>query len=173
TEKVVLKREAFELSGSMANYNVYECADGKWMALGALEPKFWEAFCEKANKPEWKNKLLLGKSEMSAFINEVSAFFKTKTQNEWMEWTSESDFCLTPVLTLNEIEQNEHIIARKMIISNNGFNSIAQPLKFSEQEKNNHWQSPQLGADTVSILKAHGYSESEIGKFLHEEIIKA
>ncbi len=172
TEKNVLERGNFELSGSMANYNVYECADEKWMALGALEPKFWEAFCDKANMPEWKNKLLLSQTEMNVFKKDVAAFFKTKTQKEWIAWTAESDFCLTPVLTLDELEHNEHIAARKMLIPENGFNTIAQPLKFSEYHSTNQWQSPKLGADTISVLRAHGYRDFEIEELIQETVIK-
>ena len=100
------------LSGMLVNYNVYECLDEKWMALGALEPKFWDAFCDLVGKPEWK-----GKTDQE-LINgifpkkELDALFKTKTRDEWARLSEEHDTCLSPVLEIEEIPNHKHIQAR-------------------------------------------------------------
>jgi crotonobetainyl-CoA:carnitine CoA-transferase CaiB-like acyl-CoA transferase len=62
----VTERGAFQLSGGLANYNVFRCADGKFIALGSLEPKFWNQICAALNKPEWANVVLEGKSAHDA-----------------------------------------------------------------------------------------------------------
>ena len=66
------------------NYAAYECADGKWLSVAAMELKFWNNICELIDKPEWKRK-----SEMELLVTvfpkqEVAAFFQTKTRDEWV-----------------------------------------------------------------------------------------
>lgn len=107
------------LSGGLVNYNVYECADGRWMALGALEIKFWNAFCQLVNQPTWQRQQLL---ELSVHVfpkDEIVAFFKLKTQAEWITLIEKSafDVCLSPVLLLSEIKDNPHHQAQKTFFS--------------------------------------------------------
>lgn len=86
------------LTGLLANYNVYRCADGAHMALGALEPKFWTAFCLWAERPDWAERLSPEESEQAALREELAAFFAQKNQADWVAAAEGTDFCLTPVL---------------------------------------------------------------------------
>jgi crotonobetainyl-CoA:carnitine CoA-transferase CaiB-like acyl-CoA transferase/putative sterol carrier protein len=157
-ENKVLPAGTFELSGGLANYNVYQCADNKWVALGALEPKFWNNFCDLVNQSEWKNNILLPPDEMEPFKKTVSELFKTKTQKEWLTISEGKDVCLSPVLQLDELENHPHHIHRNNF-SKEYFASILQPVQFSASEKKSFWASPQLGEDTQAILKEWGISE--------------
>ena len=102
------------LSGMLVNYNVYECLDGKWMALGALELRFWNDFCQMVEKPEW-----IAKTEME-LINGVfskqalETLFKTKTRDEWTHLSRDYDNCLSPILELEEVTHHKHIQQRKI-----------------------------------------------------------
>lgn len=102
------------LSGMLVNYNVYECLDGKWIALGALELKFWNDFCQMVNKPEW-----IAKTEME-LVNgifpkkELDALFKTKTRDEWTSLSKDYDNCLSPVLEIEEVSHHKHIQEREV-----------------------------------------------------------
>ncbi len=104
------------LSGGLVNYNVYKCLDGKWIALAALELKFWDAFCDRALKPEWKR---TQQFELSVHIfpkHEIEDFFKQKSRDEWVSWAADFDFCLSPVLELSELEKSEHYQEKKSIL---------------------------------------------------------
>lgn len=104
------------LSGGLVNYNVYKCLDGKWIALAALELKFWDAFCDRALKPEWKR---TQQFELSVHIfpkHEIEDFFKQKSRDEWVSWATDFDFCLSPVLELSELEKSEHYQEKKSIL---------------------------------------------------------
>lgn len=98
------------LSGQIVNYNIYQCADDKWMALGALEVKFWNAFCDSIQKESWK------RGELDALYvdvfpyEEVIELFRSKTQTEWTAHALRHDFCLSPVLGLDEISTNDHLM---------------------------------------------------------------
>jgi crotonobetainyl-CoA:carnitine CoA-transferase CaiB-like acyl-CoA transferase len=96
------------LSGYLVNYNVYECSDKKWIALGALELKFWNSFCDMVQQPSWKA------SDISTLVTEffdkkqVEELFKTKTREEWVVMASNFDVCLSPVLEVKEVYEQKH-----------------------------------------------------------------
>ncbi|BDS10287.1 CaiB/BaiF CoA transferase family protein [Aureispira anguillae] len=100
------------LNGNLVNYNVYACKEGGWMALGALEVKFWNRFCEALDQLDWKRQHF---GELSIYefpYAEVKALFLTKTRDEWVKWAEGKDICLSPVLTIEEVEADEHLKAK-------------------------------------------------------------
>lgn len=143
------------LSGNMANYNVYQCADNKWVALAALEPKFWNIFCELIQKPEWKEWILPEISEKNNLKQHLNELFKTKTRDEWVELTKNTDACLSPVNDFNDISKNPHIQNRQVLssIKNTSLKSFNQPMKFNQNLNENIWEAPSLGEDNYWILK--------------------
>ena len=85
------------LSGRLASYNIYRCADGRHVALGALEPKFWQKFCNLMGHPEWGGRLM-----EKELIYEVAAQFATQPMDFWVNRLEKEDVCLSPVLTVQE-----------------------------------------------------------------------
>ncbi len=162
-----IERENFQLSGELVNYNVYETADAKFVALGALEPKFWVTFCDAVNKPEWKNKTFAPADEIQKLKEEVSVLFKSKTRAEWEQFSELHDVCLSPVLENSELAQNKNLIHRKMIVTTGSkkLNTIGAAIKFSESENQAPEPAPKLGADTTKILSETGFSTEEINSF--------
>ncbi|MEN8120474.1 MAG: CoA transferase [Bacteroidota bacterium] len=146
------------LSGKLANYNVYQCADDKWIALAALEPKFWNIFCELIEKPEWKEWVLPEISEKNNLKQKLTVLFKTKTRDEWVAHTKNTDACLSPVNDFDDILRNQHIQDRKQIssIKNTPLKSFNQPIKFNEDLNDNIWEAPDLGEDNYQIIKDLG-----------------
>lgn len=130
-ENQVLPRGGFELSGSQANYNVYQCKDKLWIALGALEPKFWDKFCEVTLHPEWKKNIFLGETDMQSFFRQVQDLFKSQPRTYWVELGTVYDICLTPVLQLNELQMDSHWNKNDIFFKDkNDFFYITQPIKF-------------------------------------------
>src|SRR5262245_39601181 len=72
------------LSGQYACYNVYETADRRWVALGALEAKFWTRFCEHIGRRDWISLQLAGEPVRSQLLAEVRAMMRTRTRDEWL-----------------------------------------------------------------------------------------
>jgi crotonobetainyl-CoA:carnitine CoA-transferase CaiB-like acyl-CoA transferase len=121
------------LSGMLVNYNVYECSDKKWVALGALELKFWNLFCEMVEKPAWK-----ATSEIELIVEvfpkkDLNNLFKTKTRDEWASLAKNYDTCLSPILELEEVTENKHIqkrqIFNKTTINNKTIKTYNAPFK--------------------------------------------
>jgi len=85
------------LSGKLASYNVYKCADGRRVVLGALEPKFWQKFCTLVEHPEWGGRLM-----EKELIGEVAELFATQPMRYWTDQMENEGVCLSPVLTIAE-----------------------------------------------------------------------
>jgi alpha-methylacyl-CoA racemase len=83
-----------------ARYNVYETADGQWLALGALEPKFWAGFCERAGLPA------------TASAGDVRTIMLTRSRDEWVAHFAGTDVCLTTVHAQDEVQADPHLLAR-------------------------------------------------------------
>ncbi|MBI2339764.1 MAG: CoA transferase [Deltaproteobacteria bacterium] len=106
------------LSGILARYRVYPTSDGKFVALAALEDKFWNRFCGVIGKPEWKGK---GYVDQAPEIHQqLAAIFASKTRDEWTRLGRENDFCLTPVLATSEVLESAQFRERKKFVKKNG-----------------------------------------------------
>ena len=103
------------LAGQRCCYGVYECADGEWIAVGAIEPYFFEALCGALGFPEFvpHQHDAERQPEMKAAF---AAAFRAKTRAEWFAELGEADACLTPVLGLDEAMDDPHARARGMAI---------------------------------------------------------
>ena len=164
------------LSGGLACYGVYQCADGKYIALGILEAKFWKIFCEMAGHPDWIEKHLVMGEEAENLRKEIAAFFHTRTRDEWVAEARNLDVCLSPVLDLSEVETDPQIQARHMIHEQKHpvcgkVKGIGIPLKFSATPSEPAWPSPALGEDTKSIMEEIGYPQEEIAALSKAGII--
>jgi len=96
------------LSGGAPCYGVYRCSDGRWLAVGALEHKFWRALCETLARPAWVERhwsrgLVPGSADSLALRAGVAAVFATQTMAQWAERFEGVDACVTPVLRLDEL----------------------------------------------------------------------
>lgn len=164
------------LTGGLACYGVYPCADRKYIALGILEEKFWKNFCEMTGRSDWLSKQFVIGEEADKLRAEIAALFKSKTRNEWITAGADYDICLTPVLEIAEIETDPQIQARNMIIEQTHhvcgkIKSIGVPLKFSATPAEPSGPAPTLGKDTADIMKEIGYKPEEIESFSKEGVI--
>lgn len=172
-----IDRGKYELSGGLTNYNVYKCADGKYVALGSLEPKFWNKFCIRTNKPEWQSAFVKKGEALEELKKEVAAFFSGKTRSEWIDFFKHDDICLTVVNELEELENDPYLNERSMFVQNEHpavgkYKTINQPLKFKETTFDNNWGAPELGSDSASILKELNYTDAQIATMLSKGVIK-
>ena len=166
------------LDGSFAFYGVYECADGKYVSLGALEPKFWAGFCNMVNKPEWLPLQFPTGEEIRKVREEVARLFKTKARKEWLDLAEVHDVCLSSVQKLEDLETDPQLRARQMIIETKHENGlklkgVGLPIKFSESKPDRPDPAPAAGQDSIAILKEAGYSETKIEALLGKGIVFA
>jgi crotonobetainyl-CoA:carnitine CoA-transferase CaiB-like acyl-CoA transferase len=91
-----------------ANYAVYQCADEKWISIGALELKFWNNLSDIVGKPEWKRENPMAVMNIQFPKQEVETLFKTKTLDEWMSILQGQDVCAAPILEIEELENSHY-----------------------------------------------------------------
>lgn len=169
-EDVVPRRGDLELAGSLVCYRPYECADG-WVTLGALEPKFWQAWCRGVGREDLVEQQFARPG--SEAHQEVEAVFRARTREEWRAFASEHDCCLEPVLDLDEALDSELIRAREMVVeldqpgAQRPVRLLGVPVKLSRTPGDaNRAPGPGLGEHTREVLASLGYGAEEIEALL-------
>lgn len=151
-------RGAMPLSGGLPNYGVYLCRDGRYAALGTLEPKFWHKFCTLIGKPDWLAfSQPASATQLTDFKARLQTVFLERNCDEWTRFGLENDILITPVNTLADLETDPHLTARQMVVTQTHpvagpFRSIGVPLKFSGTPARPAWPAPAPGEDTDDIL---------------------
>jgi crotonobetainyl-CoA:carnitine CoA-transferase CaiB-like acyl-CoA transferase len=153
----------YVLSGAYPFYNVYETNDGKFMTLGALEPKFWSNFCRKVDREDLVSRQFDSGERRATLFEEVRAIFKARTQSEWVDLMLDADCCCEPVLSMSEAFDHPQTRARKMV--RNAKNSIFEQLgfayKMSETPPSEESRAPELGEHTAELLAGIGISQED------------
>lgn len=167
----------FELAGSIANYNIYECADGNFVALAALEPKFWKNFCWAIGKPEWNDKILLTDKKMVDFKNELALLFLKRTKAEWTKILVEADCCFSSVNSSAEVLESPYFKNQNMFLdieisTGKKIKVLRHPVMFEQSDFSKKWKAPDLGEDSVALLHDLKIDESEIKLLLAQGIVK-
>lgn len=151
-------RGNFALSGGLPNYGVYQTSDQKFIALGTLEPKFWQKFCTLIGKPDWMMFIIPENEEKANdYKNQISELIASQTRDYWVDLGTKNDILITAVNELDELHNDPQLQAREMILEEEHplagkFKSIGIPLKFSETPAKPSWVAPELGEDTRDIL---------------------
>lgn len=154
------------LLGGMPQYNAYECADGKYLSIGSLEPKFFSALCRIVGRED----MLEGKPDaarMKEFGDHLAKFFKQKTRDEWFAELKGIEFCVAPVLEVDEALANEHNRARGMVVEVDDprvgrVQQVGIGPKFSVTPGGVASTSPSSGAHTDEVLRGIGYDDAKI-----------
>ncbi len=115
------------LNGGAACYQVYETADGRFVALGALEEKFWAAFCAAVGREDWSARQG-DPLPQQALIAEVGALMRTRTRNQWVRDLAAVDCCFQPILEPREVAADPHIAARGLVAAPAGRDALVEVL---------------------------------------------
>jgi crotonobetainyl-CoA:carnitine CoA-transferase CaiB-like acyl-CoA transferase len=167
-EGVAPQRGDLELAGRLICYRPYECKDG-WVTLGALEPKFWQAWCHGVGREDLIEKQF--EAPGSDAHAQVERIFLERTRDEWQQFASQHDCCLEPVLGLDEALDSELVRAREMVVEldqpgTDGVRQLGMPVKFSRTPGGPQGPGPVLGADTEDVLRDAGFSDDEIAELI-------
>jgi alpha-methylacyl-CoA racemase len=165
------RRGQLQLAGSLTCYRPYACADGH-VSLGALEPKFWRAWCEGVEREDLVDHAF--DPPGSDAHRAVSEIFAGRTREQWRQFASEHDCCLEPVLELDEVLDSELVAAREMVVevdqpgAEQPVKLLGAPVKLSRTPADPaRAGGPALGEHTEQVLRAAGYGPEEIAS-LHE-----
>jgi crotonobetainyl-CoA:carnitine CoA-transferase CaiB-like acyl-CoA transferase len=164
----VPRRGAEMLNGGIACYLPYECADG-WVSCGALEPKFWRAFCDGVERPDLvEHQFAAPGSPGHAAVAEV---FRSRGRAAWARFNDQHDCCIEPVLDLDQALDSELVRAREMVVEVEQpelgtVRLLGHPIKLSRTPADPTRSAPGLGEHTEEVLEAAGLSAAEISALL-------
>ncbi len=146
------------LSGGLPCYRTYETADGRHIAVGALEPKFWHAFCTAIERPDLVARGWDMGPKREAAVAEIAAVIASKTFADWQELLANVDACVSPVLNLVESLDNENAAARGMVITVDGGGAktrqYANPIRMTDFDFAVTAAPPRVGEHNEEILSA-------------------
>lgn len=140
------------LDGGAPFYDTYECADGKYVAVGAIEEPFYTTLLaglglSSAQVPDRENR-----ESWPELRNVLAAAFAQRTRDEWSEMFAATDACVTPVLSLREAARDEHLMARRTIIAPGGALQANVAPRLSRHDATPPSPPAVLGADRAAIL---------------------
>ncbi len=143
-------------------YEVYECADGKYISIGSIEPQFYEELLcllgvDKADFAEQRNR-----AKWPEYKTKLASIFKTKSQDAWVELMQDSDVCFAPVLSPSEAPRHPHNQHRGTFITYDGVTQPAPAPRFDRTPPAIQGAVPTPGQHTTEVLQASGFSPEEI-----------
>lgn len=162
------ERGRLPLAGAIACYLPYEASDG-WVSCGALEPKFWQAFCAGVGRDDLLEHQFAPPG--SEGWREVADVFRARSREEWRAFNDEHDCCIEPVLELDEALASELVEAREMVVAVDqpGIGAVrllGHPVKLSGTPADPTRPAPALGEHTEEVLREGGFAADAIESLL-------
>jgi alpha-methylacyl-CoA racemase len=160
------------LSGAAHFYGTYETRDGRYVAVAALEPQFYQELIRRAGLdparfgPRGLGVYPVTSPEWPALKAELAAVFRTKTRDEWCALLEGTDACVAPVLTVDEAAAHPHNVARRAFVTVNGVVQNAPAPRFSGTAAGEPRPPVRAGADTRAVLGEAGFAADEIDGLL-------
>ena len=154
------------LNGRMPNYNIYECADGKWLTIGAIEEKFWDELCDAVGRPD-----LVPTREDEAAIPLWRELFRARTRDEWVALFAGRDVCAGPVNDLAEACADPQLGGRGLVVEQEHptlgpLRQLGNPIRLREHPATIRTPFPRIGEHTRELLATAGFTAAEIDALL-------
>lgn len=145
------ERESFLLDGSAPFYRTYETADGKHMAVGAIEPQFYAQLLAGLGLSADELPAQMDRAAFPELRRLFAERFARRTRDEWAEIFSGTDACVTPVLTWSEASRSDHLRARSTLVQANGVDQAAPAPRFSRTPAGPVGAPPQAATALIDI----------------------
>jgi alpha-methylacyl-CoA racemase len=165
------QRGANILDGGAHFYGTYECSDGKWVSVGAIEPSFYALLLEKMGIFDKEFLKQMEPDHWPALKEKFAVVFRTKTRDEWCLIMEDTDVCFAPVLDMDEAPKYPHNRDRGTFLEIDGVVHPAPAPRFSRTILEVPYPPVKSGEHTEQILRQYGYSEGEIELLKMKKVI--
>jgi alpha-methylacyl-CoA racemase len=156
------RRRSNVIDGGAPFYDTYECADGEWIAIGAIEPQF---YAELLKRTGLENTLALNQMDIAAWPEmraALTAVFISKTRQEWCEIMGGTDVCFAPIVSLTEAPDDVHNAARQAFVEIDGVRQPAPAPRFSGTPSGIQYAPAPVMADVRDVLKGWGIDQDSL-----------
>jgi alpha-methylacyl-CoA racemase len=165
------RRATNSIDGGAPYYGVYRCADGEWISVGSIEPKFYAALIEKTGLPERFLTLQNDRGTWPELREALTVAFAGKTRAEWYAIMAGTDVCFGPVLSLADAPSDPHNIARGVFVTSDGVVQPGPTPRFSETPGNIQGPPSRPGQHSEEILQGFGFDAGRITELKNEGVI--
>ena len=152
------KRESNLLDGFAHFYDTYECSDNKFIAVGSIEPQFYSELLEKLEINDEQFKDQHNKELWPELKEKMAAKIKLKSRSEWIDIFSESDACVSPVLSMEEAQEHPHNIEREAFTKVDGFNQPNASPRYSKTKTEIRHNAKEVGIDIDTVCSEFNLS---------------
>jgi alpha-methylacyl-CoA racemase len=143
-------------------YDTYETADGKFIAVGAIEPQFYRRLCEGLEITDADFGAQHDRSRWAGLKSKMTEIIKRRTRDEWCGLLEGTDACIAPVLSMSEAPLHKHNVERQAFLNIQGVTHPTPAPRYSSTI-NGAPEAPGIpGADTLSVLRSVGYADAEL-----------
>jgi crotonobetainyl-CoA:carnitine CoA-transferase CaiB-like acyl-CoA transferase len=162
------------LTGGVPCYGVYATSDARWLAVGALEAKFWNALCATLERPDLVPLQFAMGASGERVRGELAAIFGAAPLAHWCSRFAGVDCCVTPVLTFDEALADPQFAAREMVVRRpDGSRQYAPPFKLSPRAFVVTRDAPKHGEHTRDVLREAGYDDGAIDALFASRAVAA
>jgi alpha-methylacyl-CoA racemase len=163
------------LTGRYACYDTYECGDGRWIAVGAIEPHFYRNLCRLLGCEKWAEHQL-DDTVQDQIRADFAAAFASKARDEWVAILAPADTCVAPVYSVPELVDDPHLRARDSIVQAESadagsFRQLGPLLAGTNTAARAFTVPPVDKTDTDELLAAAGYDAAGIARLRDEGVI--
>jgi crotonobetainyl-CoA:carnitine CoA-transferase CaiB-like acyl-CoA transferase len=165
-----------ELAGGLVCYRTYETKDGRYLSVGALEPKFWANFCRLIEREDLVHQQLDIRAD-GKLEREMVSIFKSKTADEWLALLEGEDTCIERVNTIAEAMNDPQVLHRQMVVETDHptegrIKSMGISIKLSKTPgRVDRFHAPAYGEHTRAVLTQLGLSQPDIDSLARDTVI--
>jgi alpha-methylacyl-CoA racemase len=175
TGEVAAPRETL-LTGRYACYDTYEARDGKWLAVGAIEPRFYANLCEAIGCGQHVAHQM-DDAKQDEIRGDFKAAFLQRDRDDWVAELAPNDTCVAPVYTIPELSEDPHLAARGVFIEakhaeHGQFRQVGPILAGGVREQPVHEVRPQGETDTDSLLRTVGYDDEKLAALRDDGVLE-
>ena len=168
--------DASMLAGELPFYRLYRTLDSRLLAVGAIEPQFWEELCRLINRPDLIRDQYSSGPRRELVVEAIQSALATKTSQEWFRIMRELGLPCTPFLALDEVLKDPHVRERGMLLRRDRTSSrltyVGNPCKITGMDQIKLISSPELGQHSTELLRQIGYSKSEIEHLVETGVLQ-